>query len=186
MTKEIEAAYSTLGRAYHSYQHVLEVVARWNEVARDVGWTRPRESYVAVLYHDAVYLPGRADNEAASAELARDAIARLLPDVDTARVVELILLTARHSKLQVGDVDGEAALFLDCDMAIIGAPAERYDQYERAVAVEYQSLPAELYRAGRRHFLQTLDASPRIFLSDYFHARLDGAARENLKRTLQG
>jgi predicted metal-dependent HD superfamily phosphohydrolase len=181
------AAYGGAGRAYHDLRHVGEVLERYDEVARVPGWTRPAEVLLALLMHDAVYVAGRHDNEAESAALARDAVARWLPDagLDVGRIEALILLTARHGALAPGDVDAEAALFLDCDMSILGAQPARYDAYERDVAAEYAAVPRELYAAGRRAFLERLLASPRIFLSDHFHARLDAAARANLRRALQ-
>jgi predicted metal-dependent HD superfamily phosphohydrolase len=184
MWEDVRASYDTPGRAYHTFDHVLEVMDRWRDVERDVGWERPLETSVAVLYHDAVYVPGRHDNEADSARRMREVVARLHPDVDCARVEELILLTARHGKLTPADVDAEAARFLDCDMAILGAAPERFAEYERQIAIEYSALPPELYAAGRRRFLDGVLASPRIFLSDYFHQRLDGAARKNLRPAL--
>jgi predicted metal-dependent HD superfamily phosphohydrolase len=37
------------------------------------------------------------------------------------RVRALIMLTARHGRIDGAEVDAEAALFLDCDMAIVGS-----------------------------------------------------------------
>ncbi len=56
--------------------------------------------------------------------------------------------------------------------------------YDAAIAREYAHLPREAYAAGRRAFLGTLAAAPRIYLSDYFHARLDTQARANLAAAL--
>ncbi|MBS1152427.1 MAG: hypothetical protein H6Q89_4125, partial [Myxococcaceae bacterium] len=100
------------------------------------------------------------------------------------RISQLILLTARHGALTPADVDPEAALFLDCDMAILGAAPEVFDRYDAAIREEYAQVPAILYSLGRRRFLTRLLAAPRIFLSDFFHARLDAAARANLRRAL--
>ena len=50
MWQEVRAAYATPGRAYHTFEHVLEVQARWEEVAHDVGWAHPRATLLAVLY----------------------------------------------------------------------------------------------------------------------------------------
>jgi predicted metal-dependent HD superfamily phosphohydrolase len=98
----------------------------------------------------------------------------------------LIALTARHAALSVADVegDGDAAQFLDCDIAILGAPPDRFDAYDAAIAVEYRAVPTDAFRAGRGAFLRTLLARPRIFLSERFHAELDGHARANLSRIL--
>ncbi len=184
----LEAAYATPPRAYHHFGHVRAVLQHCQQVAVGPGWQQPVEVYLAALYHDAVYQAGRKDNEARSAQLALQAIAEVpaLAHVDAARVEQLILLTARHGALGPDEVDAEAALFLDCDMAILGAPAEVFDAYDRGVAEEYRGVvPGFLYRAGRRRFLQGLLRAPRIFLSDFFHQRLDAAARANLRRQLE-
>jgi predicted metal-dependent HD superfamily phosphohydrolase len=81
-------------------------------------------------------------------------------------------------------VDADAALFLDCDMAILGQPPQEYDRYERAIAQEYAFVPPADYRAGRARFLEKLLASERIFLSERFFAEREAQARENLARAL--
>lgn len=183
----LEAAYATPPRAYHDYRHVQAVLRHYGDVAEGPGWERPAEAYLAVLYHDAVYEPGRSDNETRSAELAVAHVARWLPQaaVDAGRVAELIGLTARHGRLAPGQVDRDAALFLDCDMAILGAAPAEFDAYDRAIAAEYRGrVPAWLYRLNRRRFLKGLLAGERIFLSDFFHERYDAQARRNLRRAV--
>jgi len=185
---ELRAAYATPPRAYHSFSHVEEVLRQFASVAAGPGWRRPVEVYLAILYHDAIYAAGRRDNEERSAELASAAIERFLPDagIDAARVASLIRLTAKHGRLLAGEVDDEAALFLDCDMAILAAEPAVFDAYHRAIAIEYRGkLPGWLFEFNRRRFLKGLLARERIFLSDFFHARLDAAARSNLQRALQ-
>ncbi|MCW4453707.1 hypothetical protein OK348_02715 [Flavobacterium sp. MXW15] len=182
---EIEAAYAAPPRAYHNFGHVQALLRHFHEVADGPGWRQPREAYLAILYHDAIYEAGRKDNEERSAQLAGEAIARWLPGqgVDRDRVMELIRLTARHGQLRAGEVDAEAALFLDCDMAILGAPAEVFDAYDRGIAEEYRGkVPGFLFRLNRRRFLKGVLAQPRIFFSDFFHRRYDAAARANLRR----
>ena len=100
--------------------------------------------------------------------------------LDPAKVEHLVRLTARHGHLQPSDVTSEEALFLDCDLAILGAPTAEFDRYEADVAREYASLPEEVYVAGRRAFLEQLLQRERRFLSPYFHARRDRAACANL------
>ncbi|KLD75909.1 hypothetical protein FZ025_20880 [Xanthomonas hyacinthi] len=184
---QLQAAYATPPRAYHHFGHVQAVLGHYAEVAAALGWRQPREVYLAVLYHDAVYQAGRDDNEAQSARLAQAAIAQWLPDagLDAARVAALIELTARHGQLSAAAVDAEAALFLDCDMAILGADPAAFAAYDRAIAEEYRGVvPGWLYRRKRRAFLKTVLAQPRIFLSDWFHARYDAAARANLRQVI--
>ena len=194
MLSALESAYASPPRAYHNFGHVQDVLHRFAEVTAGPGWAQPVEVYLAVLYHDAVYEAGRKDNESRSAALAMSEIARWLPDlaVDTVRVAELIELTARHGRIGADDLgdDGfalDARHFLDCDMAILGADPEHFDAYDRGIAEEYRGhVPGFLFRLNRRKFLKGLLARERIYLSDWFHQRYDGPARDNLARALGG
>ncbi|WP_460709633.1 HD domain-containing protein [Lysobacter terrae] len=182
-------AYATPPRAYHSFDHVEAVLHHYDEVAAGPGWRQPDEVRLAVLYHDAIYEAGRKDNEARSADLAVEHIARWLPDrdIDAARVAELINLTAQHGTLTPADVadDADAALFLDCDMAILAADPAAFAAYDRGITAEYRGhVPAWLFKLNRRRFLKALLGKERIFLSDWFHQRLDAQARINLRRAV--
>ena len=186
---EIEAAYASPPRAYHNLTHVQALLHHYRDVAAGPGWRQPREVCLAMLYHDAIYEAGRSDNEARSAQLALQAIARWLPEagIDAARVAELINLTAGHGQLRGEALDADAELFLDSDMAILGAPAEVFDSYDRGIAQEYRGkVPGVLFRINRRRFLKGVLKQQRIFFSDYFHDRYDAAARANLRRATTG
>jgi len=183
----LETAYATPTRAYHNIGHVAEVLRHYADVAAGPGWRQPREVALAVLYHDAIYAAGRRDNEARSALLARDHIARWLAGegIDADRVAELIEFTARHGAIARDEVDEETRLFLDGDMAILGAEPSAFDAYDRGIAAEYRGhVPGPLFRLNRRRFLKALLKRERIFLSDYYHQRFDAAARNNLRRSI--
>src|SRR6185503_16107201 len=122
------------------------------------------------------YDPTRHDNEARSAQLARDLVAA------SDRTAHLIELTASHGKALT--LDDDAAHFLDCDAAILGAAPAEFDAYDAGIAFEYKHVPPEAYRAGRRAFLESMRARERIFHTDFFHAQLDVAARANIERAL--
>jgi predicted metal-dependent HD superfamily phosphohydrolase len=187
LIRAAQAAYAHPPRAYHSFDHVQEVLGHVGEVTAGPGWRHPREVFLAALFHDAVYVPGRSDNEAQSAELAAQALDTFLPrqGLDLTLIQDLILLTARHGSLSPADVDRDAALFLDCDLAILAADPQRFDAYDAAIAQEFRSVtPTFLYRFHRKRFLKRLLAAPRLFLSDFFHHRLDARARANLRRAL--
>lgn len=188
----LTAAYATPPRAYHDFGHVQAVLRHHAAVAAGPGWAQPAETWLAVLYHDAIYEAGRKDSETRSAEWASAEIARWLPDagIDASRVAGLIELTARHGSFAPGDF-GEGAIaddtrhFLDCDMAILGAEPAVFDAYDRGIAAEYRGkVPDWLFRLQRRRFLKALLAKPRIYLSDFFHDRHDAQARANLRRAV--
>src|SRR5262249_17787457 len=146
---------------------------------------KPREVFLALLFHDAVYVAGAADNEERSARQAREAIQRWLPDsgIDALRVANLIQRTAHHGSWRPAEVDPDEALFLDCDMAILAGSSPIFDAYEEAIAREYAALDPAVYREGRRRFVERLLASDRIYLSSYFYNRLEAIARQNLARS---
>jgi predicted metal-dependent HD superfamily phosphohydrolase len=180
------SAYATPPRAYHNIHHVGEVLRHYAAVAAGPGWMLPVEAAFAVLYHDAIYMAGAKDNEARSAVLAREHLAQWWPGVDAGVVATLIELTARHSTLAPEDVpDADARLFLDCDMAILGAPPSEFDAYDRAITAEYRGVvPGWLFAVNRKRFLKGVLARERIYLSDFFHDRLDAQARANLRRAI--
>ncbi len=183
LVRSAEAAYGRPPRAYHSWTHVQEV---FRHLASVPSWKHPREVELAALFHDAIYEAGRSDNEAKSAELAASAIAQFIPNagIDVPYVRRLIELTARHGKLDDEVLDDDARHFLDADMAILGSEPAAFDAYNAGIAKEYAHVPKLVFDFNRRRFLKKLLEAPRIFLSEFFHARFDAAARANLRRAL--
>lgn len=206
-------AYAHPPRAYHHIGHVFDTLTGFREVADGPGWRRPAEVWAALLYHDAVYVAGRKDNERRSAELALAHFARWPAQVaasaemsvpgsagsapfEPRRVAELIVLTARHGALDRAAVRAAIAdpadlddtlHMLDVDMAILGADPAVFARYDRAIAEEYRGhVPGFLYRRGRKAFFRGLLARERIYLSEFFHARREARARANLQAALQG
>lgn len=178
----LRAQYALPPRAYHDFAHVEEVLGHFVRVRE---WQDPVSVALAILFHDAIYEAGRPDNEARSAELAAELLVAT-PFADRIpRVQEFVRLTAQHGQFAPADVDPDAALFLDCDMAILGAPRDEYQRYERAIAREYAHVPADLYRAGRARFLRHLLERPRIYLSDGFFAEREAIARANLRSAIE-
>jgi predicted metal-dependent HD superfamily phosphohydrolase len=175
---ELAAAYGEAHRAYHNATHIKALLGWFDRIADDPGWQAPADVYAAIVFHDAIYDPAAKDNEARSAAWARRAITEHALPASAARVVELIELTAKHGGLETAS--GDAALFLDADMSILGAPIDVYREYARNVRHEYKSVPAAAYRTGRGAFLESVARKPRIYFTDYFHTRLDAQARTNL------
>lgn len=182
----LREAYATPPRAYHHLGHVLDVLEHCATLHRVAAWTAPRVAYLAACYHDAVYVPGRRDNEQRSADLLRDHALRFgAVDADTlAPASDWILLTARHGQLGGQGVAAEAARFLDADMAILAAPAAVFARYDAAIAEEYRGVvPGFVYRYSRRRFLSGLLRRP-IYLSAEGQALWEASARRNLAAAL--
>jgi predicted metal-dependent HD superfamily phosphohydrolase len=174
--RTLAAAYGGADRAHHGWRHLEHVFAELDGVplrAVAVEW--------ASWYHDAVYRPGRRDNEARSAALARGALEALGLQALAPRVERLILATRIHGA-EAGDV--EALLFLDADMAILGAAPGTYLEYAGNVRKEHRAIPGLLFSRGRRTFLTDMLRRPTIFGTTHFKRRYERQARENLQAEL--
>ena len=58
------AAHETPCRHYHTWDHALACVEEMRSIPCEV----PRTVLLALAFHDAVYVPGRSDNESQSAD----------------------------------------------------------------------------------------------------------------------
>jgi predicted metal-dependent HD superfamily phosphohydrolase len=180
---ELLERYAEPHRRYHGVAHLDALARMFEQVANGPGWRQPAEVALAILFHDAIYEPSRADNEARSAQLARERLADW-DDVDVERIVALIETTAAHGSARTDD-DPDLGHFLDADVAILGAPPDAYDRYARGVFEEYAPFVDEArFRMGRRAFVQDQLARVQLFHSLWFRDRYEAAARNNLAREL--
>ena len=179
---ESREAYRSPGRHYHTWDHVLDCV----EKLRSMPCEAPRAAFLALVFHDAVYVAGRKDNEEQSAILAADVIAEHanLPEAELAAIQELILATRDHHAPKGSSPDLRTVL--DIDMSILGAPPEAYEAYAEAVKREWCPAvvtPAQ-FAAGRMAFLKTLLAGDSIYATAEGRARWQRPALENIAREL--
>lgn len=179
----LRARYAEPHRAYHGQAHVDAMLAGLPLLVL----TGPAAAELAVWYHDAVYDPTARDNEERSAALLLADLHGLVDPAVLDAAAAMIRATSTHA-LPAGlgpDAAADCAAFLDLDLAVLGAPAARYDEYEAGIAAEYVPVHgAEAFRRGRAGFLRDMLARPRLFLTDAAHAALDAAARANLGRAL--
>jgi predicted metal-dependent HD superfamily phosphohydrolase len=180
----LAAAYAEPARHYHTLDHIAALLRLLDSHGGDL---QDRDAVeLAVFFHDAVYEPARTNNEETSAALARTELAVLgiAPEL-AQRVCELILAT-RHGAFQPDwSADGDLALLLDLDLAILAAERSEYAAYAAAIRREYSLYPDDLYRAGRRRVLGQFLSRPRIYLTDRLHQQWDAPARANLAWELE-
>lgn len=161
-------------------QHVDECFVRLDE-ARPLA-EHIYEVELALWFHDAVYAPRNQDNEEQSASLAHAAAEQSgLHTAVAARVRQLILAT----KHDASPTSSDAALLVDVDLAILGAPVDRFDEYERQVRREYSWVPGFLFRRKRRQILEGFLARPHVYNTKQFRASYETSARANLARSIE-
>ena len=78
------------------------------------------------------------------------------------------------------------AIIRDVDLASLAAEPAVFDANTRAIRQEYAWASDEKWRAGRAAFFRDMLARPRIYFTLAFQDRFERAARENLRRALNG
>lgn len=184
----LRRAYAEPHRAYHDWRHIealMEQLARHRAQVRN-----PESTLLAVLYHDCIYDPLSKTNE-------RDSAARMCAEL-AGRVVDpvlgaakaLILATETHTMPPDLESDlaaslaSDCALFLDMDLAILGADRAAYDRYEAAIRREFAVVPDEAYRIGRKAVLSRFLERDRLYFTDAYRASHEASARANLARAI--
>ena len=175
------AAYSEPHRHYHTLEHLGElfrVVGRLAGVITDM----PAVQF-AVWFHDAVYDPKATDNEERSADWAEADLNSWGVADSTRATVRALILATKHT----GDVPDtpDAAVFLDADLAILGAAEARYGRYAADIRKEYEWVPDEPYRAGRRAVLEGFLKRERIYRTPVMFEEGEEAARRNLTAEIE-
>jgi predicted metal-dependent HD superfamily phosphohydrolase len=177
---DLAARYASAGRHYHTLDHVGAVLRTLAELGADEA--REPALFLAAWFHDAVYDSRAQDNEEQSAALAAASLRPLhLPEPLLAETARLILLTKSH---QAAADDTLGHLLLDADLAILAAEEADYDAYARAIRREYDWVPEEAYRTGRRKVLQGFLARPQIYFNPHLAVQREEKARGNLRREI--
>ena len=184
LCREVEQRYSEPVRRYHTLAHIHAVLSRADSLATQPGW-RPRDPValeLAVWWHDVVYEPGRAGNEAASAWLLRDRLRSRVEPGTLERAVRLVSATDGHradeSSLDWPDV----AVLLDADLGVLAGTPQEYDAYVALVRAEFGFLGDDDWRRGRSEVLRDLLARP-LFRTPAMRA-VERRARDNVGREL--
>jgi predicted metal-dependent HD superfamily phosphohydrolase len=176
------SAYTAPDRHYHTLDHLHEmfrVAGRLGTITDDPG-----PLHLAIWFHDAVYDTRAKDNEARSADLAVELLGAVGVPADVPeRVARLVRATA-HLATDQPPADRETAILLDADLAILGAPEERYRRYAADIRREYGWVPEEEYRTGRAAVLGRFLARPRVYWNEVMHQEGDDRARANMRAEL--
>ena len=182
--QDIATRYNEPQRAYHTLKHIQQLFEQFDQIKDKLY--EPHIIALALYYHDVIYEPRRSDNELKSAEYAVEALKDYLSAEQCQHIYALIMMTATHQLNEWTDPnkDSDAAYLLDMDLSILGAPWYQYDQYAQAVRQEYVHVAKEDYRTGRITVLQKLLTHTTLYLTDYYHSRLEEQARDNIKHEI--
>jgi predicted metal-dependent HD superfamily phosphohydrolase len=169
--------YEATPRPYHNWRHVETCVAELRSFPCD----HPRTIFLALVFHDAVYVAGRTDNEANSAELARIALADCVSQSELESIDRMIRATSNHHA-HARAADRDLAVMLDIDLSILGAARDEYARYAQAIRDEFvpSATSDARFRVRRLEFLERLLTAPRLFTTEEASRRWDAPARANI------
>jgi len=168
-------------RAYHNLDHVLACLTEFDH-ARHLA-EEPDAIEVALWFHDAVYNPRYAENEEASAIMAKGWLDDSGAPAELGMTVADLIFKTKHDPSDAPETIDQQ-LIVDVDLSILGQPAEAFDEYENKIRDEYDWVNWEVYRIRRPEILGRFLKRERIYFTEEFHDRYEAAARSNLERSI--
>ncbi len=171
-------------RRYHDRCHLREMF----DASLALGLQLSAPQALAVLFHDAIYVPGAARglNEALSAQLLRVyAVGLAAPLIESACAI--VMDTADHVAHS-----GAARPVLDLDLLRLAAPHEAFMHYSREIFAEQRPLIPiddddaawDFFARRRVQFFERLLERPAIFCLPAFRARFEAVTRSNLRESI--
>ncbi len=180
--------YAQPHRGYHNAGHLDELIVLARKHVPDLD----DAEQLAILFHDAVYVPGaaRGENERLSTRLMAATVAALEREqagiavsagdlVRAARIME----ATTHAE----PPPDEAARVCDLDLWRLASPWEEFQRHSLGIRHEYLHLSGseDAFWTARHAFYRSMLAKPRIFGTADFRARFEPAARANMERALR-
>lgn len=177
--QQLVRAHTEPHRYYHTADHIKACLGHFDDVQALVH--SPAEVEIALWFHDAVYHTRSNQNEQESAGWA----VRFLQQAGVARdrchqVHHLIMATQDHAVKN----DGDTALMVDIDLAILGQETNTFAAFEAHIRQEYAWVPVAEYCQRRSKILATFLQRPHVYQTGYFQERYDAIAQTNLQAAL--
>lgn len=177
---EIEKAYMSKDRHYHTLAHLENMLKELIEVRNQINeWDT---ILFSLYYHDIVYNVLKSTNEELSAELAQKRLQAIpVPTSIIENCYQKIIATQKH----ILSKDTDTNFFLDADLSILGKDWFSYEQYTQRVRKEYSIFPDLVYKPGRKKVLRHFLDMERIFKTNQFFDKYESKAKQNILRELE-
>ncbi|CAM3149829.1 hypothetical protein ACSL103130_12350 [Actinomyces slackii] len=182
--EHLVALWSTPDRRFHTLRHVIDMLARVDELADESH--DPDLMRVATWYHGCVFsadtvqvrVRNGGEDEMASAQFAAQDLQALgVPPEAVERVCSLIVNLKRHT-LTAEDIDAMA--LIDADLGTLAVDPQTYKEYLRLLREEYAHIPQAEYLRARLAITTRLLGRDRLFRSP-LGERWELPARQNLE-----
>ncbi len=163
----------------HRYYHIEHHIHRMVLSAEEQNQILTLPQAIAVMFHDAVYIPGYSKNEERSVDIMNAVLynSTLVTKDDLYVARDCIMSTVNHSPLC-----HEAELIIDLDLVEL---ATNYDRNSQLIRNEFRPFytPGE-YRNGRIAFLTSMLNKKQLFYTPNFR-KYEKPARLNMEKSLE-
>jgi predicted metal-dependent HD superfamily phosphohydrolase len=177
--RSLVAAYSEKHRHYHTLEHIRACLQHLDICAAQTN--ERKEVELALWFHDAIYRPLSGKNEQKSADWATSFLLSNFSRQDmAARVHRLVMVTEHNAPTKTKD----ESILVDIDLSILGSDADTYDTFEKAIRMEYQTIPMFMYRKRRVEVLSGFLRRPCIYQNEPFQSEREQQARVNLSNAI--
>jgi len=177
--RQLVKCWSEKHRHYHTLQHLRECFERFEELRGDAK--SPPQIAVALWFHDGFYDPTQCNNEARSADWARNAALESGIGGPIADKLHAMVMATKHHGMPE---DADTRLLVDIDLAIFGADVARFDESNAQVRREYAHVPEAEWLVGRGRVLRQFLERDRLYGTQRFHDMYEERARQNIRRAL--
>lgn len=181
---QVLAFYDEPHRRYHNRLHLREMF----DTALDMDCALQPAQALAVVFHDAVYVPGaaRGVNEAMSAQLLR-VYGGGVPGPTLDLAYRIVIDTADHVPRTEA-----SRLVLDLDLMRLAVGDREFERYSREVFAEQRPLVLiadddlawSFFQRRRVGFFERLLERPEIFCLPAFRMRYEEVTRRNLRQAI--
>ena len=166
-------------RHYHTPRHLHECLLAFDRIQNYAKDSRPAE--FSLWYHDCFYQVEKHSNEQKSADMAMASFVKSGGDAVVGKLIHDLVLATAHT-LPVHTID--AAMVTDADLWILGAPPERFDEYELQVRRENRNVQYLHFAKLRSRLLQNFLERRFIYRTPIMREFYEQSARSNIQRSL--
>lgn len=176
----LSTLYAQSHRHYHNIDHINFCLGELEKCDGVSHETRRIVTY-AIWYHDAVYNPYSAENEYQSEEMfyRQHQSPSILTFEEFDAIGTAIRATAYHTKHQP-NLEFSSHLMLDIDLAGLGQDWRVFQKNGEQIRKEYAHIEDGVFNRARVEFFEALQKRPTIYYTDFFKARYEASARENV------
>jgi predicted metal-dependent HD superfamily phosphohydrolase len=178
VSQDILQKYAQPLRRYHNQQHLIHCLEQLDQVKHLIPHADAVE--MALWFHDAIYVPGKTDNEQKSSELFLEYALDNFP-VEFIRQVERLILVTTHKHTSI---DFDERFIADIDLSSFGLDWGDFLVDSQNLREERLDIPDSAYFQAHTQFLKHLMSRSSIFQTQPFFDLYEQTAKQNITRLL--